>query len=184
MQIAFIEEEIKYDGSQLASHFAYRRLGLLGDSCVAFIGPCEVPLTAMVDLEDVRKQAPIFSPRMLHFIWEGFAPDWPAGIYWQRLMIVQVQEQLQRLGVGALNRQGDDLWIGDKKLTVSIATRSPLSSLIHLGINVLTEGAPVPAIGLQELKIEPEKFAKDCLENFRREYQGILKAAWKVRPVS
>ncbi|MDD4239045.1 MAG: DUF366 family protein, partial [Desulfotomaculaceae bacterium] len=71
----FIPETITYNGTQLSSHWAFRSMGLLGDSIVSFQGPCRVMLAEMVDLEDVRKNAPIFSHNMLHFIVEHFDMD-------------------------------------------------------------------------------------------------------------
>lgn len=183
MQILFSDSELKYDGSQLSSHFAYRNFGILGDSLVAFLGPCEVKLEAMVDLEDVRRRDPIFSRRMLHFLWESFSLNLSGAAAFQRLMVAVVAEQLRAAGVGELSRRGDDLYRGDKKLSVSIATVSPVSTLIHLGLNVTGEGAPVPAVGLTELGVDATAFAKLCLEGFQKEYEGVLKAGYKVRPV-
>lgn len=183
MQTAFIKKEITYNGSQLSSHFAYREFGILGDCCLAFLGPCDVSLQNMVDLEDVRKNAPIYSPRMLHFILETFGLDLKGGVLLQRLLVVQVAEQLRSKGITQVERRGDDLFINEKKLSVSIATRSPVSTLIHLGINVLTEGTPVPTVGLGELKLDPKEFGENCLERFRKEYLEVLRATQKVRAV-
>lgn len=184
MQTLFLKENLAYDGSQLQSHFAYRRCGLLGDSAVAFVGPCEVKLAAMVDLEDVRAEAPIFSQQMLHFIGESFILDLRGMILWQRLMVATVQEQLRSLGVTQLERRGDDLFCGEKKLSVSIATASPVSRLIHLGLNVLSSGTPVPTVGLQDLKIDAQELGELCLRYWQKEYDDVLRAACKVRGVA
>ena len=53
MKTKFIDEEIKYIGSQLAPHWIYKNFKIQGDSIVAFVGECEVKLTEMVDIEDV-----------------------------------------------------------------------------------------------------------------------------------
>jgi len=179
----FSETELTYDGTQLTSHFAYRGFGLLGDSVVAFLGPCEVKLEALVDLEDVRRNAPIYSQRMLHFLWESFALDLRGAAAFQRLMVAVVAEELRARGAVGLIRRGDDLYVGERKLSVSIAAASPVSTLIHLGLNVTGEGAPVPALGLADLGVDAAAFAKICLERFREEYEGVLKASYKVRPV-
>ncbi len=183
MQIAFIEKNLKYDGSQLSSHFAYRDLGILGDSCVAFIGPCEVKLESMVDLEDVRDRAPIYSPLMLHFILESFQLDLKAAVLLQRLMVTQILQLLQERGVQGLRREGDDIFFQDKKLSVSIATQSPVSTLIHIGLNIQIEGVPVKAVGLAGWGVDPVEFAKACLKKIQAEYLEVLKATWKVRGV-
>lgn len=183
MQTHFHKEKLKYDGSQLSSHFALRHFGLLGDSVVAFIGPCEVKIDAMVDLEDVRRDAPIFSREMLSFIVESFVLDLKAAAVFQRLMVAIVAERLATLKVSPLRRQGDDLFVGDHKLSVSIAAASPVSTLIHLGLNVDAAGAPVPAVGLGEFGIDVSDFAASLLSSFQAEYDSLLKATWKVRPV-
>ncbi|HQH79968.1 MAG TPA: DUF366 family protein, partial [bacterium] len=64
----WIDRELKYDGLQLCSSFIRNETGIEGDAIVAFIGPADVPIEHMVDLEDVATNAPIFSRSMLHFI--------------------------------------------------------------------------------------------------------------------
>ena len=68
MKIKFIDEEIKYIGSQLVPHWIYKNYNVQGDAIVAFIGECEVKLTEMVDIEDVINNEPIYSKSMLSFI--------------------------------------------------------------------------------------------------------------------
>ena len=150
---------------------------------MAFLGPCDVKIEALVDLEDVRKKAPIYSPLMVHFLLESFALDLKGGVFLQRLLMARIKELLEEQGAPWLRREGDDLYQGYKKLSVSIATRSAVSTLLHIGINVRTENTPVPTVGLQDLKVEPVAFAKSALENFRKEYEGSLLAACKVRGV-
>ena len=58
------DHDITYEGHQLSPHWIYRTFDLLGDAAVGFIGPCQVNLTEMVDLEDVKASAPIYSPLM------------------------------------------------------------------------------------------------------------------------
>ncbi len=184
MQIKFLENRLKYDGSQLAGHFAYRHAGILGDSAVGFIGPCEVALTQMVDLEDVKNRRPIYSPSMLHFILESFSLDLKGGVLFQRICMVKIMEELQKNArVSAIVRRGDDLFSGEKKLSVSIATRSPSSTLIHIGLNVETQGTPVPTVGLMEWSVDPKEFGMQCLEGIQQEYRDILRASYKVRGV-
>lgn len=183
MKTLFIENELAYDGSQLAGHFAYRNFGILGDSCVGFLGPCEVKLDAMVDLEDVRGNAPIYSPLMVHFLLESFHVDLTGGVFLQRLIIARLKELLEAHGVSGLRREGDDIYQGAKKLSVSIATRSAVSTLLHIGLNVKTEGTPVPTAGLGEWGVDPTAFAKAALDALRAEYESSLAATWKVRGV-
>jgi hypothetical protein len=182
------EREIKYDGRQLAPHWIYRHFDLMGDAAVAFVGECRVDLSEMVDLQDVKASAPIYSPKMLHFIVEFFSGDLHLTVYRQRLLIVQAKELLETLTGGKITRKGDDLYLPRTdgtpgKLSVSIATASLTSYLIHTGFNVETAGTPVPTVGLQELGVDVTAFAQNLLKRYQAEVADIWQARCKVRGV-
>jgi hypothetical protein len=80
-------------------------------------------------------------------------------------------------------RDGDDLYLRDRKLSISVATVSPTSGLIHSGFNARGEGAPVPAIGLEELALDPRRFAEQLLSAYARELESAGEAARKVKRV-
>ena len=184
MKTKFIDEEIKYIGSQLAPHWIYKNFKIQGDAIVAFIGECEVKLTEMVDIEDVINNEPIYSKLMLSFISEQFGIGLSEGVFRQRLLMCIIKELLEERGV-FVKRRGDDLIINDGKLSVSIATKSITSVLIHTGLNILSEGAPVKACGLKsELGIDDIKgFALEVMERYKEEIEDILLAGTKVRGV-
>jgi hypothetical protein len=85
-----------------------------------------------------------------------------------------------------LSRRGDDLFAGTGKLSVSIATITQVSTMIHLGVNLTAYGAPVEAIGLLDLGV-PEKgvfdVAEQILNAYTREMEGVNLARCKVRGV-
>ena len=184
MKTKFIEEEIKYIGSQLAPHWIYKNFKIQGDSIVAFVGECEVKLTEMVDIEDVINNEPIYSKYMLSFISEQFGIGLTEGVFRQRLLICIIKELLEERGIFVV-RNGDDLMIDNKKLSVSIATKSVTSILIHTGLNILSEGAPVKASGLKsELGISDIKeFALEVMKRYSEEIEDIVLAGTKVRGV-
>lgn len=184
MKTKLIEEEIKYIGSQLAPHWIYKNFKLQGDAIVAFIGECEVKLTEMVDIEDVINNEPIYSKLMLSFITEQFGVELVEGVFRQRLLICIIKELLEERGVFVV-RNGDDLMINNRKLSVSIATKSTTSILIHTGLNILSEGAPVKASGLtSELEIEDvREFALEVMKRYSEEIEDIKLASTKVRGV-
>ena len=184
MKTKLIEEEIKYIGSQLAPHWIYKNFKLQGDAIVAFIGECEVKLTEMVDIEDVINNEPIYSKLMLSFITEQFGIELVEGVFRQRLLICIIKELLEERGVFVV-RNGDDLMINNRKLSVSIATKSTTSILIHTGLNILSEGAPVKASGLtSELGIENvREFALEVMKRYSEEIEDIKLASTKVRGV-
>ncbi len=185
MKTLFLNEEMKYDGTQLAPHFIYKNYNIMGDAIISFIGPCEVKLTEMVDIEDVVNNEPIYSEKMLHFICEIFNSDLIRGVYMQRLLVTTIKEQLEMKYNKSLIRNGDDLFKNNGKLSVSIATKSPTSVLIHTALNITTDNTPVKAAGLQtDFNItDIEQFAKDVLNAYNEEVNDIYLATTKVRGV-
>lgn len=184
MKTKFIEQNIKYEGHQLCPHWIYKNFKIQGDATVAFVGECEVKLTEMVDIEDVINNEPIYSKSMLSFISEQFNIGLVEGVLRQRLLICEIKEALEKRGFKIV-RSGDDLFFEGKKLTVSIATKSATSILIHTGVNILSEGAPVKASGLtSELNIDDiENFAKEVMTSYAEEIEDIFMASTKVRGV-
>lgn len=184
MKTQLIDKEIKYEGWQLSPHWIYKNFKIQGDATVAFVGECEVKLTEMVDIEDVINNEPIYSKSMLSFISEQFNIGLVEGVLRQRLMICIIKEALERRGFKIV-RSGDDLFYDNKKLTVSIATKSATSILIHTGINIDSTDAPVKASGLtSELGIvDIKEFAQEVLGNYSAELEDIVLASTKVRGV-
>ena len=184
MNTKFVEENIKYIGSQLAPHWIYKKFGMQGDSIVAFIGECKVDLSEMVDIEDVINQEPIYSKQMLSFITEQFGISLSEGVCRQRLLMCIIKELLEERGIFVV-RDGDDLLIDNRKLSVSIATKSITSVLMHTGLNILSEGAPVSASGLtSELGItDIKEFALEVMQRYSEEITDIMYATTKVRGV-
>lgn len=184
MQSRFIDQRIDYNGGQLRSHWAYENFDLLGDSIVSFRGRCDVQPEEMVDLADLKNKERIYSEDMLHFILELFHLDLEKAICQQRLLITILKDELMLRSPGTqILRQGDDLFDGNRKLTVSIATLSPVSALIHLGVNISSENTPIKTAGLGDYHIEPRELARSVMERFCQEMEGINQARWKVRGV-
>lgn len=187
MQSKFIEEEIKYIGSQLAPHWIYKNFEILGDAVVSFIGEMDVKITEMVDIEDVISNSPIYSKKMVSFILEHFEMGLSEAVTRQRLLICIIIEELKKLICEdiKISRSGDDIFIEDKKLSVSIATKSTTSCLIHIGLNIDSTGAPVKACGLtNDLGLSDIKtFAKNIMQRYIDENAEIRDAVCKVRGV-
>ena len=184
MKTKFIEDKIKYIGSQLKPHWIYKNFKLKGDAIVAFIGECDVKIDEMVDIEDVINNEPIYSKSMLSFISEQFGVSLTEGVFRQRLLITIIKELLEERGNSVI-RKGDDLYFDNRKLSVSIATKSITSCLIHTALNITKEGAPVSASDLTEIGIiDIRKFANEVLNNFKKEIESIENAVCKVRGVT
>ena len=183
MKTLFIKEKIKYDGTQLKSLFAYLSHKVQGDSCVSFIGPCDISFDHMVDGEDLLEKAEIRGSEMLHFIFEIFDRELVSGVFLQRLFASIAADEIYKASKTKLTREGDDLYLGDKKLSISIATKSPVSVMVHFAMNISNSGTPVPTLSLEDLKINPVIFAESLLIQISKEYESILTARVKVRPV-
>lgn len=182
MRTLWIDETIAYDGSQLRAHWILQRTGLVGDALVAFRGPCAVATIEMADLADLDGPG-IAADDMVHFVWESFdPPHLLLAVHRQRLLSAQAAEVLRTLAPSAIvRRTGDDLWVGAGKLSISIATVTPVSTLIHFAVNASPGGAPVATATLAELHVEPRQFAAELLELTTAEQASIADARAKVR---
>lgn len=185
MHTHFFDKPLKYDGTQLASHFAYKNFGFLGDSIVAFIGSCDVKTDQMVDLEDVRQHLFIYSENMLHFIAEHFSYSLEHTVALQRLLITNLIQEIEDHDPEIrLQRRGDDIYDDVCKLSVSIATRSPVSTLIHVGVNISSANTPVVTKGLEDYKLNPQAVARGTMNRYKDEVAGMMRARAKVKGVS
>ena len=185
MKTLFAPHEIEYTGEQLRSGWARDRFDVEGDAAVAFIGACDVRPEFMKDLEDLAAGSRIRSERMLHFIIEHFKPDLELATVRQHLFMARMADRLNlRLGRPLVTRRGSDLFDGARKLTVSVAGVSPVSGLIHAGINISSRNTPVPTRGLDDYGIEPAGFAAEMLDAYAEECESIRHAQTKVRPCS
>lgn len=181
MQTLLVKKKIEYTGEQLSSHWAYKMFNLKGNSIVSFVGPCNVKAEFMIDLEDLKKGSRIYSPEMLHFIVEHFDTDIEKAILRQHSLAAIVCEEIEKLSGEKIARSGSDLYHKNRKLSVSVATVSPISSLIHFGINVSTEGVPVAASGLIRLGIWPTQLAKRVFASYTAEIDRVADARVRVR---
>ncbi len=181
MKTVFTKEDIFYDGSQLSERWIYRKFGVLGDACVAFVGGCDVKPEYMADLEDLKGEKLIRAQKMLHFISEIFSFPQKSCVLLQKLFVVNLKELLEMKTKKHFLRRGNDLYLDEKKLNISVAIPSISSSLIHIGLNIDGTGAPVPVITLPELGIEPGVFAVEALDRISSEFENSLNALFKTR---
>lgn len=178
----WLDKRVDYDGNQLQAHWIYKNTGIKGNALVAFIGAANVPIDHMVDQEDVLNQAPIYSPRMLHFLGEWFIDSLDQGVLLQHLFTSELYESLLERGIRGMHKRGNDIYFENRKMSVSIATRSGVSVLMHAAVNIDTDGTPVPTSGLAELGIDGETFGKNLLERFHSQSQVWANARVKVSP--
>jgi len=183
MKIVPLEQPLRYDGLQLATEFLDRHAPGEADALVHFLGEADVPVAHLVDLEDAEAGAFIYSPLMAHVIVEHRGLALAEAVWRQRVLVRLAAEWIAGRAGLALAVRGNDLFVRDGKLSVSVATRSPRGALLHFGVNVDTEGAPVRAAGLRDLRISPREYLAAIARLYAAEVAHAAHAAGKVRPV-
>ncbi len=182
---------VEYTGMELRPLFNYNVTKIKGDSAIMFISGMNVPTSHMVDMEDVIADDFIYSPLAVNIICEIFNIGIETAVLYQRLLMRCLFDSLQPY-IPLLILSGDDLFVADdsimKKLSVSIATVSPVSGLIHCGLNIKQPAISIPTVGLEELLEtndlkEIVHVIEGALRTFKHEVESIKSAAVKVRPV-
>jgi len=182
MRYRLIKDEIAYTGEQLRSNFAYTTFGIVGDSVVAFAGPCDVKLKEMVDIEDLKAGKAIYSESMLHFIVEHYDTDLEKTILRQLILTNIVKDLINEIkGKIIVKRVNSDLFEEDAKLSISVATVTPISSLVHFGVNITSINTPVKTKGLKDYDIDQYEFANLVMDRYTKENDKINIARCKVR---
>ena len=148
-----IEEVFPYDGSQIDASWAFKEFGIYGSSIITWIGPVNITPDNLKDFADVGLE--IKSNNMVNFICEFFDCQ-PANMriayLRQRLLVMIFREILFEKGIPT-KREGDDIFINNRKLSISIATASLSSMKIHFAFNLEDKGTPddVDTIGLFDI---------------------------------
>ena len=177
------DKVLAYDGAAIRPHWARRVFGIAGDSAVSFRGPCDVNPSEVQDMEEVISGDEIRSSDMVHFIVEHFGPDLDSAVLRSRLLAALAFESLRNSAGDGLSRRGDDLYLGVRKMSVCVATVTPVSVKIHFGVNVTGKGAPVDAAGLEDVGADPWEFAVKLLASYESEMRGCRDARCKSRGV-
>lgn len=194
ISIHSIDENIVYDGTQIRALWGFEKTGIMGDSIISFAGPMKVALDEMIDQKDVLKEkdktnTPISSDLTLHFIIEHFDTHSPKIAFLrQRILLFTTFEILKQqvTNPAALKREFSDIYYDTMKLTVSIASAAPTCIKIHLGINILSTGAPdyVKIIGLRDIGVlDYKKLAKEISMSYKDEILRVEEDICKIRPL-
>ena len=159
-----IDEIFEYDGSQINPSWAFQEFGIYGSSIVTWIGPVNIAPDNLKDFADVGLE--IKSDNMVNFICEFFdqqPPNMRIAYLRQRLLVMLFREILTGYGVQT-KREGDDIFVNSRKLSISIASVSLSSAKIHFALNLEDKGTPsdVETIGLYDIKVNDKQiFTED-----------------------
>ena len=148
-----VEDIFEYDGSQINPSWAFNEFGIYGSSIVTWIGPVNITPNNLKDFADVGLE--IKSNAMVNFICEFFdqqPTNMRIAYLRQRLLVMIFREILFEKGV-ITTREGDDIFVDERKLSISIASISLNSSKIHFALNLEDKGTPndVETIGLYDI---------------------------------
>ena len=161
-----IDEIFEYDGSQINQSWAFQEFGIYGSSIVTWIGPVNITPDNLKDFADVGLE--IKSNNMVNFICEFFdqqPPNMRIAYLRQRMLVMIFREILTEYGVKT-TREGDDIFVDGRKLSISIATVSLSSAKIHFALNLEDKGTPddVDTIGLYDIEVDNKNvFTEDNL---------------------
>lgn len=161
-----VDEIFEYDGSQINPSWAFQEFGIYGSSIVTWIGPVNITPDNLKDFADVGLE--IKSNYMVNFICEFFdqqPTNMRVAYLRQRLLVMIFREILTEKGI-ATRREGDDIFVDGRKLSISIASVSLSSAKIHFALNLEDKGTPddVDTIGLYDIKVDGQQvFNEDNL---------------------
>ena len=148
-----VEDIFEYDGSQINPSWAFQEFGIYGSSIITWIGPVNISPDNLKDFADVGLE--IKSNNMVNFICEFFdqqPTNMRIAYLRQRLLVMIFREILTEKGVKT-TREGDDIFVDGRKLSISIASISLSSAKIHFALNLEDKGTPgdVETIGLYDI---------------------------------
>ncbi|MEE0938382.1 DUF366 family protein [Methanobrevibacter sp.] len=167
-----VDEIFEYDGSQINPSWAFQEFGIYGSSIITWIGPVNITPDNLKDFADVGLE--IKSNYMVNFICEFFdqqPTNMRVAYLRQRLLVMIFREILTEYGIST-KREGDDIFVENRKLSISIASVSLSSAKIHFALNLEDKGTPddVETIGLFDIKVNGERvFNNDNLLNLINE---------------
>lgn len=200
MSRTFIDQSLKtcmeYDGSQLRPFYPYEMSQERGDGIVAFVGPMCLSPKEMIDMEDVLSNDRIWSPSAINFIIELFHINIETCVLYQRAFMQTIVDDMLAEGhkgklyssIQSITLEGDDIMVHDgeglKKASVSIASVSHISGLMHVGLNLeVDDNIPVPAIGLKNIyqKFNTTFWIENIMSQFEAKIDSIRNATVKVK---
>lgn len=161
-----VEEIFEYDGSQINPSWAFQEFGIYGSSIITWIGPVYITPDNLKDFADVGLE--IKSNYMVNFICEFFdqqPTNMRIAYLRQRLLVMIFREILTEKGIPT-KREGDDIFVDGRKLSISIASVSLSSAKIHFALNLEDKGTPddVETIGLYDIQVDNQQvFDEDNL---------------------
>lgn len=184
MEFLLWDDGNEYDGSQINPSWAFCEFGVKDSSVVSWIGSMNILGDNLIDFEDVGVD--IKGNLMLHFIVEHF-DEQPASLkmaYHRQRMLVMITRDILNTYKVTTTQDGDDIFIDDGKLSVSIATASISSMKIHFALNITQKGTPSDVktsaledvnLSMDDIKEIQNKIANTYIETIETIMKDITK---------
>lgn len=174
----------EYNGSQINPSWAFQEFKIKDSTIVSWIGPMNILGDNLIDYEDVGLD--IKGDLMLHFIVEHFDQQ-PGNLklayHRQRMLVMITRDKLLDYNVKT-TQDGDDIFVDDGKLSVSIATASISSMKIHFALNITRKGTPVDVntaalednpLTMEDIKKLQDSIAETYIEMIETIEKDIIK---------
>lgn len=171
-----IDDIFEYDGSQINPSWAFNEFGIYGSSIITWVGPVNITPGNLKDFADVGLE--IKSNYMINFICEFFwlpACKYENSLPSSKIACHDFYRSSFEKGIVS-KREGDDIFVENRKLSISIASASLSSMKIHFALNLEDKGTPddVETIGLFDIKDKNgnQIFNKDNLTELVNDVAG------------
>jgi hypothetical protein len=184
MAFKFLPEKRALSGDEMLPHWALRNFDMVGDSIVSFVGDFKVPPERWVDISGIMRGGVFPNSEMMHIVVEHFGCALPEAVLRQYVLVSILQEKLlHRIKTNGhnLTRLGDDLFDGDKRLSITAVGSTLVSAKIHIG--VFTESPGMGYFGLTEYGVDPKELAEVVVCQYCAEMRRLAEKAWKVKPI-
>jgi len=184
MTYRFLPEKRRLTGEEMLPHWALRNFRLAGDTMVSFIGEFKVPPERWIDLNSIMHESSLPDKEMLHFVVEHFGCPLQEAVLRQYVLISILEEKLlHRIKVNGhrLTRLGDDLFDGEKRLSITAAGSTLVSAKIHVGVFTKTPG--IGFFGIEDYGVIPEELAEVVMCQYGAEMRRLAEKAWRVKPI-
>ncbi len=183
MAFMFVPKPQEMNLDVMRSHWALIHFDIRGDSIVAFIGTLHIDSDQQLDILEAKGKLSLPDCEMLNLVVEHFGDDLEKGILRQNILLnIAFEKILHRIKDVQIMRWGEDLYEGNKRLTVSSVSTTFVSVKIHLGICINPE-LDNGFVGLTKYSIDPVELAEVICNQYRADMRRLKEKCWHIKPV-
>ena len=183
MNYIVVQEPFEMTIDVMKPHWALLEYDLKGDSIVVSRGMLRIEHKYLIDLMDRKRGITLPDGEMLHFIIEHFGDDLEKGILRQSILIgIACNKISHRIKGKRILRWGDDIFDEDRRITLTSATITLVSSKIHLGICIRSD-ENTGFVGTEELGIDADELGEVICNQYMADMKRLAEKCWRMRPI-